>query len=123
MKTKTLLFVIFTLMLFSLGILVTTLFNTTPNSADAIGMFYTSAFLFFFGVLFFGSYLGLRIVRKIEPGASLILTILRSVFVLDLFLLSMMAMRGNKVLNWPSAIVLLLAAMVAVFVLRRRVAT
>ncbi|MEX0594777.1 MAG: hypothetical protein WD157_01610, partial [Patescibacteria group bacterium] len=56
MKTKVLVFLIFTVTLFAIGTLVTILFNMPPDNRSVLAMFYTCVFLLIFGAVFFIGY-------------------------------------------------------------------
>ena len=122
MKTRAILFIIFTVALFALGVLITTVFNAAPTGRDAMLMFYVSAALFLFGLIFFGLYFFWWIRRQTPPTGLAVGAIARASLVADLFLLLILALRAGDVLIWATALVLLVAAFILTLILRRRLA-
>lgn len=120
MRIKALLFVIFTVFLFALGVLVTTLFNTAPVTPDAVAMFYASLSLTLFGLIFFIIFIIVRLQTQIIPGLSAIKAMLRQSLVVDILAIAMLALKANNVLNWATAIVLTVVALIIGVVLKRR---
>ncbi len=120
MKTKALLFVIFTIFLFALGVLVTTLFNTAPVTLDAVAMLYASLGLTLYGLIFFIFIVVVRLQTQVTPGLSTIKSLLRLTFVVDALIIILLALRANEVLSWPTAIVLAVVAMIIGVVMKRR---
>ena len=120
MKTKALLFVIFTIFLFALGVLVTTLFNTAPVTLDAVAMLYASLGLTLYGLIFFIFIVVVRLQTQVTPGLSTIKSLLRLTFVVDALIIILLALRANDVLSWPTAIVLAVVAMIIGVVMKRR---
>ncbi|MDP3993308.1 MAG: hypothetical protein Q8Q05_03815 [bacterium] len=120
MKTKALLFIIFTIFLFALGVLVTTLFNTAPVTLDAVAMLYASLGLTLYGLIFFILIVVVRLQTQVTPGLSTIKSILRLTFVVDALIISLLALKANDVLSWPTAIVLAVVAMIIGVVMKRR---
>lgn len=120
MKTKALLFVIFTIFLFALGVLVTTLFNTAPVTLDAVAMLYASLGLTLYGLIFFMFMVFVRLQTQVTPGLSTIKSLLRLTFVVDALIIILLALKANDVLSWPTAIVLAVVAMIIGVVMKRR---
>ncbi|MEK7171078.1 MAG: hypothetical protein AAB774_02130 [Patescibacteria group bacterium] len=120
MKIKALLFVIFTVFLFALGVLVTTLFNTSPVTPDAVAMFYASLGLTLFGLIFFVIFVIVRLQTQVNPGLSAIKAMLRQTLVVDILVVVMLALKSNNVLNWATAIVLTVVAAIIGVILKRR---
>lgn len=120
MRIKALLFVIFTVFLFALGVLVTTLFNTAPVTPDAVAMFYASLALTLFGLIFFVIFIIVRLQTQITPGLSAIKAMLRLAFIVDALIISLLALKANDVLSWATAIVLAVVAVIVGVVLKRR---
>jgi len=121
MKIKALLFVIFTISLFALGVLVTTLFNTAPATNDAVAMFYASLFIALFGIIFFLLLLFTRLQTQVSPGLAAIKMMLRLAAVFDALIIALLALRSNNVLSWPTAIVLFVVTIIIGVMLKRRV--
>jgi len=122
MKTRALLFVVFTIALFALGVLITTLFNTSPGTKDALAMFYVSTFLFLFGLVFFGGYAFIWLRAGGAPVGQPVFSLIRSTLIFDLFLLAILLMRSSGVLDWATSAVLLAAAVILTLVIRKRIA-
>ena len=57
MRTKLIIFLIFTFSLASLGLLVTVIFNSPPSGMEVLTLFYSSLFVTLFGLIFFTSYI------------------------------------------------------------------
>ena len=122
MKTKATLFIIFTVMLFAFGVLITTLFNTAPTTKDAILMFYISGYLVLFGLLFYGQYIFRWLKDRSTPASLTITGMVRSSLIIDLFLLIILAFRAGGVLNLATAMVLIVAAFIVMLVTKKRLA-
>lgn len=120
MRIKALLFVIFTVFLFALGVLVTTLFNAAPVTPDAVAMFYASLALTIFGLIFFIIFIIVRLQTQITPGLSAIKAMLRQSLVVDILAIALLALKANNVLNWATAIVLTVVALIIGVILKRR---
>lgn len=120
MKIKALLFVIFTIFLFAFGVLVTTLFNTAPVTPDAVAMFYASLALSLFGLIFFVMFVIIRLQTQVYPGLSAIKAMLRQTLVIDILAIALLALKANNVLNWATAIVLTVVAVIIGVILKRR---
>lgn len=121
MKVKALLFVIFTIFLFALGILVTTLFNSAPTAPDAVAMFYASLFLALFGLIFFIMLIVMYLKTKVTPGFSTLKTLVGLVLTADALLIALLVLKANEILNWATSIVLALLAVITSVVLKRRI--
>ena len=121
MRLKVIIFAIFTITLFALGVLITTLFNTTPTSNDVITMFYIAAFLTLAGLLFFALYV-LKYLRAAgSVGTSGVLSNLRTALVLAVFSVLVMVMQSQSLLNWATAAVLIVAAIISELMLKKRI--
>ncbi len=120
MKIKALLFVIFTIFLFALGVLVTTLFNASPVTPDAVAMLYVSLYLALFGLIFFFILINICLLTKVTPGPVTLKTICRLTLIIDLLLVALLALKAYNVLNWPTSIILALVALIIGVIFKRR---
>lgn len=120
MKVKPLLFVVFTVSLFALGVLVTTLFNTAPTTRDAVVMFYGSLFIALFGVvtLILVSWLYLR--TRVAVGSTVLKSVLRQSLIIDGFAVVLLALKANNVLNWATSMTLAALTLIAALILVKR---
>ena len=121
MKIKALFFIIFTVTLFALGVLITTLFNTGPVTKDAVILFYASLFLVAFGTLFFTLLLVIYQRTGVIPGRTMSVAVIRGVLVFDFLIVALLALKAEDILTWPNALVLALATSISTVLLRRRV--
>lgn len=120
MKVRALLFVIFTVCLFALGVLVTTLFNTAPATNDAVAMFYGSLSITLFGLIFFLLIAFTRIQTHVNPGLGALKVMLRASLIIDILVVALLALKANNVLNWATSIVLVLVAIIIGIILKKR---
>lgn len=121
MKTKALLFVNFTVTLFAGGVLITTLFNTAPSTKDAMVMFYSSSFIFLFGLLFFSWFYLSWLRLSTAPHGSAVTGLVRNSLIIDSFILAILALRANGVLNLATGLVLLVGTVILMLVLRKKI--
>ena len=120
MKTKSLLFGLFTLTLFAIGSLVTVLFNTTPSTTDVILLFYVAYFLSVFGVVFFTLFLvSYSRNRSIPPWQST-LGNFRYAAVIGALTTILIVLNSYNLLSWPITIVVAIGLVVAELIWRRR---
>ena len=120
MKIKPLLFVIFTVSLFALGVLVTTLFNTAPTTTDAITMFFGSLFIALFGVITTILVLWLYLRTRVAVGVAALKSILRQSLIIDCFAIVLLTLKANDVLNWATSVTLAVVALIAALILVKR---
>ncbi|MDO8650155.1 MAG: hypothetical protein Q7K33_02475 [Candidatus Berkelbacteria bacterium] len=120
MKVRALLFVIFTVCLFALGVLVTTIFNTAPATNDAVAMFYASLFITLFGLIFFLLIAFTRLQTHVNPGLAALKVMLRFAVITDVLIVALLALKANNVLNWATSIVLVVVAIIIGVVLKKR---
>lgn len=120
MKTRVLLFLIFAIMVFALGTVVTVLFNTAPTSNDIVALFYISLFCTLFGITFFAvysvSYLRLQALPDWQSTASA----LRLATVLAALISALLLIRSVNLLNAATFIILIILAVASELILRRR---
>jgi|GEM_PF-1911798 len=120
MKTRVLLFLLFTITVFAIGTLVTVLFNTTPSSTGVVALFYTSFFATLFGLIFFSVY-GLAYLRlQAIPNWQSTLTALRLGVVGSTLFSVLLAIRSVNLLNLATFIILVILAVAAELVMRKR---
>lgn len=120
MKVKALLFVIFTICLFSFGVLITTLFNTAPTTNDAVAMFYASLSITLFGVIFFLLMLLSWLQTHVSLGFATLMDILRLAVIIDVLIIALLALEANNVLNWATSVVLVVLTVIVGVVIKRR---
>lgn len=120
MKTKVLLFLLFTLTAFAIGTVVTLLFNTAPTSKEIIALFYISLFATIFGLVFFTiySFFYLRL-QAIPPWLSTVSAIRLGVVTAGLITV-LLAVRSVEMLNTATFVILVVLAGVAELLLRRK---
>jgi len=121
MKTKVLLFVIFAITLFSLGALITVIFNSQPNTAEVLIMFYLCLFLTVFGVVFYAIF-GLLYWREgmVVPGWSGTSTTSRLALIAASMTVISLLLRSYDLLNVATVLVILAGAAIFELSSRRR---
>ncbi len=120
MKTKVLIFLIFTISVFAIGTLITVLFNTAPTSRDVIALFYLALFASIFGVAFFINY-GFNYLKfQALPSWNSTAGALRLSTVISVLGCVMLSVRSVKLLNWITFVILIILAVAAELILRRR---
>jgi len=122
MKARAALFIVFTLTLFAMGVLITTLFNTAPSTRDALPLFYVSALIFLFGLVFLSSFAFYWFRHRVIPVGLTLNLIIRLSIVTDLFVLALLALEASNVLSWATSLVLLVAAIIGMFIFRKKIA-
>src|SRR5688572_6631254 len=123
MRTKAVLFTLFTLTLFAFATVVTVLFNTAPISYEVILLFYGSLGLTLVGLLFFAFFAFLRLrYNSTPPWLSTVLAARWAVMV-TLFISVSLLLRSYGVWNVATALVLIAAVGAADLLFRRRVMT
>lgn len=121
MKLKVLLFSIFSISLFSLGVLITTISNTAPTSLDVIGMFYVSLFFTLYGIIFFFLLCLAYLRLQAMPPVTQVISLIRLSGLVSLFVIGILAIQSLDLLNIATFLALLAAAVILELVMRRRV--
>lgn len=120
MRTKVLLFTIFSATLFAFGAVVSLLFETTPDSRTILLIFYASLFVLIFGVVFFAGY-GINYYRfRAVPPWQQTATVFRYGFLLGLLTVLTLLVSAYIGLNWPLFLVLLALITLLEVLWRRR---
>ena len=120
MKYKLALFSIFTISIFALGVLITTLFNTAPVATENVIMFYISLFLTFFGIIFFLLHLLARRKYGETMSMTILFSLVKTTIIIDLLLIILLFLQSKSVLNLPTAAVLAVAALIIIAINRKR---
>lgn len=121
MRNRVVLFSIFTVTLFSLGLLMTVLFNTTPTDRSSILLLYAALGLGLVGVVFFAQYITALIAG--HSSGSLWQTILgqlRLSTIISALVVILLLLQASRLLNVASAVVLIVLAAMAELILRKR---
>jgi len=121
MRTRVLLFAVFTISLFALGVLITTIFNTAPGPFEVLTLFYISFFLTAFGAIFFTLYLRYYLTAPtVIPGWQQTAASFRIAVLISSLLSIMLALQASKLLNLGTVLVLVVAVVLLELVVRRR---
>ncbi len=120
MKTRVLLFSIFTIVVFAIGTTIAVLFNTVPSNSEVIALFYLSLMLTIFGLIFFVTYLFAYLRAQALPGWNQTLSSLRLGAVTGLMIVVLLAIRSVNLLNIPTFIIVLILSIAAELILRRK---
>ncbi len=107
MKTKVLLFLLFTLTLFAIGTLITILFNVPPSGTNALVMFYGAIFILIFGLVFFVGYGVNRYRFQALPPWQQTATVSRYGILTGLLAVLSLVVSAYIGLSWPLFIVLI----------------
>lgn len=121
MKTRALLFFLFTLSVFAIGTVITVLFNTVPTNTEVIALLYLSLFVAVFGAVFFTTYLFSYLRAQALPGWEQTLSSLRLGTVLGAMVITLLAIRSINLLNIPTFIIIVLLTFAAEIMLRRKI--
>lgn len=111
MKTKSYLFVLFCVTLFSLGFSVFMFLNINPYTSDAltIGMFFLSIFIFLTGIItLLGFYFRVKITNN-EVFYANFFPSLRQATLLSIVIVGLLILKSLKVLAWWDGIMFALA--------------
>lgn len=120
MKTKVLLFIIFTATLFALGTIITLMFNSPPESASVLAMFYFAVFVLVFGIVFFVGY-GVNHSRfQALPPWQQTASVLRYGLLLGLLTVLVVLVSAYVGLSTPLFLVLLSLVVLAEILWRKR---
>jgi len=121
MKTKVLRFLIFVVTLFSIGAIITLLYNYPPSEKNILVIFYLSLFFTIFGVVFFVGY-GINQWRyQALPPWQQTASVLRISLLLGLLAILIALVSSYIGLSWPLFLVLLaLITLIEVFWRRRK---
>lgn len=120
MKTRVLLFVIFTTTLLAAGTLATLLFNVPPTEARTLTLFYSSLFLLIFGLVFFSGY-GINQYRfQALPPWEQTATVSRYGALLALLMVLSLLVSAYVGLSWPLFIVLVVLVIFSEILWRKR---
>lgn len=120
MKTKILLFSVFTITLLAIGTVITVLFNTAPETKDVIWLFYTATFFFLSGLAFLVMYLVSYLRFRLTPAAQTIANSLRYSALFGLCVIALIALGANNSLNWLIGLIVIGAMVIADLLWRRR---
>ena len=120
MKTRVLLFLFFTITIFALGTVISILFNTAPTSREIIALLYFALFTTIFGVVFFAVYSFHYLRQQAIPSWQSTLTAVRLGLVIGLLVDILLAIRSVNLLNTATFIILVLIAVAAELLLRKR---
>ena len=111
MKTRSYLFALFCITLFSLGFSVFMIFNTNPYGSDVltISMFFLSLFIFLTGILtLLGFYFRVKISNN-EVFYANFYPAIRQAGLLSFVIIGLLVLNSLKVLTWWDAIMFALA--------------
>lgn len=120
MKSRVLVFIIFTISLFALGLLVTTLFNTSPTSLENVLMMYFSLFLTLVGLFFFINYGATYKRMATSPNLTSVWSMLKLALILDVLILTLIFLKSTQVLNAPTTIILMIVAVIVALITKKR---
>jgi hypothetical protein len=120
MKTKSLLFILFTATLFAIGTIITLLFNTAPTETATIATLYISIFVAILGVIFFGFYGYNYYNHASTPPWKSTAASLRWGFLTGCFVVVSLMLSSYSALNTPTFLVLIVATIIVEFVWRKR---
>lgn len=121
MKIKVLLFALFAISLFALGVLITTLFNTNPTSSDVLGLFYVALFVTLYGLVFYAMLILAYLRHQAPAQISWVKSNLRLSGVISLFAVAILALQAQRLLNFATFLVLVAASIMLELMMRRRV--
>ncbi len=120
MKTRVLLFFLFSVTVFAVGTLITVLFNTAPATSEVIALFYTSLLLTVFGLVFFLIY-GLASLRfQAIPDWRTTTGAFRMSGITAVLTAVILGIQSVSLLNAATLIILVLLAAAAELLLRRK---
>lgn len=120
MKTKALLFLLFTLTLFAAGTLVTLLFNLPPAGIKTLTLFYGAIFLLIFGLVFFVGYGVNRYRFQALPPWQQTATVSRYGILLGALTVLSLVVSAYIGLSWPLFIVLIALVVFSEVLWRKR---
>lgn len=120
MKTKVLLFIIFTATLFALGTIITLMFNSAPETGSVLTVFYTAVFTLIFGLVFFGGYWINHSRFQALPPWQQTASVLRYGFLLGLLVVLLILVSAYVGLSVPLFLVLLSLIAFAEILWRKR---
>lgn len=121
MKIKVLLFALFAISLFALGVLITTLFNTNPTSSDVLGLFYIALFVTLYGLVFYAMLIFAYLRHQAPAQISWVKSSLRLSGVVSLLMVGLLALQAQRLLNIATFLVLVVASVMLELMMRRRV--
>jgi len=122
MKTKVLLFSLFTVTLFALGATVTLLFNTSPETREVIWLFYTAYLLSVFGIVFFLLFIWNAIKFHATPPWQTTFSCVRYSLLFAILTSLLLILNANNVLSLPTGLVITAGLIIAELVWRRKAA-
>ena len=120
MRTKSLIFSIFTILLFALGLLITVIFNMTPDTTTVLVMFYASLFFSVFGLIFFTFYLVQYKQSETLPPWSRTVAALRWAFLTSLTAVIILMLKSVDLLNAATLAIIIVATFTGEVLLRRK---
>lgn len=120
MKTKALLFTLFAVTLFAVGTLVTVFFNTAPTTRDVIWLFYATFLISTFGLMFFGFFIAAYIKNRAIPAWQTTASCFRYAAILAVLFTVLITLNSHQVLNFASALVIIIALGLAELIWRRK---
>ena len=119
MKSRILLFSVFSLSLFAFAVLLTILFNTTPSHPEEIIAFFGSLLFVLFGFITFGFYIFSFYRSKTIPNWSDVLSYVKQSLVLSLGIVLIISLRAYKLINGPSLLILIAGLLIAQFLAKK----
>lgn len=120
MRTKSLIFSIFTILLFALGLLITVIFNMVPDTTPVLVMFYASLFFSVFGLIFFTFYLVQYKQSETLPPWSRTVAALRWSFLTSLAAVILLMLKSVDLLNAATLAIIIVATFMGEVLLRRK---
>ena len=120
MKTKSLLFGLFTITIFAFGVMVTVLFNTAPTSTDVIVLFFASLLLTLFGGIFFGLFFTNYLRFRATPPWQSTLMSFRWAAIVSALIVLVVSMKTYGLLTLPVIIIIAVALLLFELLWRRR---
>lgn len=120
MRTRLLIFCMFSLTLFALATLITLIFNTAPVDYQIISAFYVSAVLSVFGLIFLAAYGFVYLRNQSLPSWRVTSTLFRFSFYAGLLSVMSLLLRSYKLLNFATLMVLITALFLAELFLKKR---
>lgn len=121
MKTRIILFLVFAILLFSLGLLLTVVFNSLPSNPRTLLLFYGSYLLTLIGVIFYANYLITSFNGRWQGSYyQTILGQLRTAVIASVTLTIITLLQASRLLNAATFLVLVFVGIVCNLMLKRR---
>jgi len=120
MKTKTLVFIVFTMMLCALATLLTVIFNTAPSTFESIVLFYAALSGSLFGLIFLGFYFVNYWKFSLTPPWQTTLLGIRIAVLTTLLVVASLLLQASHSLNLFVFAILVVALAILELIWRRR---